>query len=173
MSIDTDTETAEPMLFGSLGEFAAEQGWVKSYVSKLKAAGRLVFDAAGRVDFAASLARIKATTGAPERAAPQVQGIDYAGAQERERHYSAELKRLELERETRKVLPADDVFSATADAAAIVRSGVEAWRDRLPSQLAAIGGDEPRIAALLGAECEALLQRLAQRFGQMAEGGAA
>lgn len=162
-----NTDTAAPMLFGSLGEFAAEQGWVKSYASRLKAAGRLVFDDAGRVDFVASLGRIKATTGAPERAAAQVQGIDYASAQERERHYSAELKRLELERETRKVLPADDVFSATADAAAIVRSGVEAWRDRLPSQLAAIGGDEARIAALLAAECEALLQQLADRFASV------
>ena len=154
--------------FGTQAEFAAAQGWGKPYVSKLKAQGRLVFNAAGLVDFAASLARIKATSGAPERAAPAVQGVEYAGAQDRERHYSAELKRLEWERETRRVLLADDVYSAVNDAGAMVRAAVEAWRDRLPPQLAAIGNDEARIGALLGAECEQLLQRLSERFAGMA-----
>ncbi len=157
---------------GTQADFARAQGWAKSYVSKLKADGRLVIDAAGQVDFAASLARIKATSGAPERAAPPVQGPDYAGAQDRERFYSAELKRLDLERATREVLRADEVFAATDDAAVLVRSTVEGWRDRLPAQLAAIGGDEQRIAALLAGECEALLTRLAQRFADLAGQGA-
>jgi hypothetical protein len=161
------TVAAAPPQFGNQTEFAAATGLQKSYVSRLKSEDRLVFAADGRVDFAASLARIKATTGAPERAAPPVQGVEYAGAQERERHYSAELKRLELERETRKLLQADEVHSAVADAAAIVRTGIEAWRDRLPPQLAAIGGDEARIAALLAVECDGLLQRLSQRFEQL------
>lgn len=156
-----------PVKFGNQAEFAAANGWARSYVSKLKGEGRLVFTPEGQVDFAASLQRIKATSGAPERAAPPVQGAEYAGAQDRERHYSAELKRLELERETRRLLPADDVYSAVADAAAIVRTGVEAWRERLPPQLAALGGDESRIAALLAVECDALLRRLAQRFEQL------
>ncbi|MBN8493217.1 MAG: hypothetical protein J0M00_17555, partial [Burkholderiales bacterium] len=140
---------------GSQAEFARAQGWSKAYVTKLKAEDRLVFTADHQVDFAASLARIKATTKAPERAAPSVQGSEYAGAQDRERHYSAELKRIELEREMRQLLQADDVYSAVADAAALMRTGIEAWRDRLPPQLAALGGDEARIAALLAAECEA------------------
>lgn len=159
---------ASPVLFGTQSEFAAAQGWGKPYVSKLKSEGRLVFNAAGLVDFAASLARIKATSGAPERAAPEVQGPAYAAAQDRERHYSAELKRLEWERETRRVLLADDVYGAVRDAGAMLRAGIEAWRDRLPPQLAAIGSDEGRIASLLVAECEQLLQRLADRFAAMA-----
>lgn len=153
--------------FGSQTEFARANGWNKSYVSKLKGEDRIVFAADGQVDFAASLARIKATTGAPERAAEPVQGIVYSDAQERDRHYAAELKRVELEKVLRTLLPADEVHSAVADAAAIVRSGVEAWRDRLPPQLAAIGGDEARIAALLAGECQALLERLSERFNQL------
>jgi hypothetical protein len=166
----TDTAAAQ---FGSQAEFARVNGWGKSYVTKLKTEDRLVFTADGQVDFAASLARIKASTNAPERAAPPVQGSVYADAQDRERYYTAELKRLELEKATREVLKADEVYSAAADAAAIVRTGVEAWRDRLPPQLAAIGGDEPRIAALLASECESLLERLAQCFEQVEKGAAA
>lgn len=42
-------------------EFARRQGWAKSYVTKLKREGRLVFAADGGVDEAASRARIAAT----------------------------------------------------------------------------------------------------------------
>jgi hypothetical protein len=167
--VNTDTVA---QAFGTQAEFAAANGWGRPYVSKLKAEGRLVFNASGLVDFAASLARIKATSGAPERAAPEVQGAVYASAQDRERHYSAELKRLEWERETRRVLLADEVYSVVADAGAMLRAGIESWRDRLPPQLAAIGADEARIASLLAAECEQLLQRLSNRFLQMAQGQA-
>ena len=154
---------------GPQSAFAAAQGWSRSYVTKLKDQDRLVFTADGLVDFAASLARIKATSGAPERAAPAVQGPDYADAQDRERFYSAELKRLQLERETAEVLRAEDVRAAVDDAAAVIRTAVESWRDRLPPQLAALAGDEPRIAALLAAECEALLGRMAQRFAALVD----
>ena len=116
---------APPQAFGTQAEFAGANGWAKSYVSKLKGEGRIVFAPDGRVDFAASLARIKATTGAPERAAPPVQGEAYSDAQDRDRFYSAELKRLELERETRKLLQADEVDAVVDDAAAIMRSAIE------------------------------------------------
>ena len=161
--------TATAQATGTQAEFAAANGWVKSYVSKLKGEGRLVFTPDGLVDFAASLARIKASTGAPERAAPAVQGDAYASAQDRERHYSAELKRLEWERETRKVLPADEVDAVVDDVSATVRTTVEGWRDRLPTQLAACAGDEQRIHALLAYECDALLRGMADRFAGLAE----
>ena len=157
--------TATAQATGSQADFAAANGWSKSYVTKLKNESRLVFTPAGLVDFAASLARIKATTGAPERAAPAVQGEAFASAQDRERFYSAELKRLEWERETRKVLPADEVDATIDDAAATIRSTVEGWRERLPAQLAACGADEQRIGALLAYECDALLRGMADRFG--------
>lgn len=157
--------------FGSQADFARAQGWRKSYVTALKQQGRLVFNAAGQVDFDASLQRIRDTTGAPERAAPAVRGSRMSAAQERERHYSSELKRLEYERAVRKLREADQVNSAVDDAGALFRAGVEAWRDRLPPQLAALGGDEQRISALLASETEDLLRRLAKRLEAAARDG--
>jgi hypothetical protein len=154
--------------FGTQAEFAAAQQWSKSYVTKLKQEGRLVLTPAGLVDFAASLASIKATSGAPERAAPAVQGKPYNDSQDRERFYSAELKRLELERETKRLRSADEVASAVDDAGVLVRTTVEGWRDRLPPQLAALGGDEARIAAFMCSECEHLLRRLSEKFAALA-----
>ena len=152
-----------PQVAGTQAEFAAAQGWSKSYVTKLKQEGRLVFTSAGLVDFAASLQAIKASTGAPERADPAVQGKPYSDSQDRERFYNAELKRLELEKETKQLRRADEVASAVDDAGALVRTTVEGWRDRLPPQLAALGGDEDRIAAFMRAECEHLLKRLSEK----------
>ena len=154
--------------FGTQAEFAAAQGWSKSYVTKLKQEGRLVLSPAGLVDFTASLDSIKATSGAPERAAPAVQGKPYSDSQDRERFYSAELKRLELERETKQLRSASEVASAVDDAGVLVRSTVEGWRDRLPPQLAALGGDEARIAAFMRSECEHLLRRLSEKFAALA-----
>lgn len=152
---------------GSQSDFARAQKWARSYVSRLKSEGRLVLLPDGRVDFAASLERIKATSGATERSAPQVQGPDYAGAQDRERFYSAELKRIELDRQTREVLRADDVYATIDAASAIVRTTIDAWRDRMPPQIAAVGADEQRIGSLLAAECESLLLRLSQRLAAL------
>lgn len=154
--------------FGNQAEFAAAHGWQKSYVTALKQAGRLVFNQAGQVDFAASLARIKATSGAPERAAPPVQGPDYRDSQDRERFYSAELKRLELETQTKKLRDAAEVAAVVEEAGALLRGTVEAWRDRMPPQLAALGADELRIAAFLRSECEHLLRRISDKFAALA-----
>lgn len=154
--------------FGNQVEFARAQGWQKSYVTALKKEGRLVFNDAGKVDFAASLERIKATAGAPERAAPVVQGKPYSDAQDRERFYSAELKRIELDEKTGKVGLVEEFDAVADDVAAIVRGTVEAWRDRLPPRLAGLGSDEQRIEALLAAECEALLRTMADTFAKHA-----
>jgi len=154
--------------FGNQTDFARAHGWSKGYVTKLKQDGRLVLTSDGLVDFEASLQRIKGTSGAPERAAPVVQGISFRDNQDRERFYSAELKRLELERETRRLRLASDVDSAAADVGTLVRAGIEAWRDRMPPQLAALGADEARIAAFLRSECEQLLRRLSDKLATLA-----
>ena len=140
----------------------------KSYVTKLDREGRLVLDGDGLVDVRASLERIKATTGAPERAAPPVQGKPYSDAQDRERFYSAELRRIEYEKAVGKLLEADAVDSALHDAAATFRAAVESWWANLPPQLAAMGADEKRAAALLRHEGEQLLKRVAARFAALA-----
>jgi len=161
------TQAATPVV-GTQAEFAAAHGWSKSYVTKLKQEGRLVMTPAGLVDFEASLQSIKASSGAPERAAPAVQGKPYSDSQDRERFYSAELKRLELERETKQLRSAAEVASAVDDAGVLVLTTVEGWRDRLPPQLAALGGDEARIDAFMRAECEHLLRRLSEKFKALA-----
>lgn len=156
---------------GTQTQFARAQDWPKSYVTRLKQAGRLVLDDDGLVVFDASLARIKATSAAPARAAPAVQGPDYAEAQNRERWYSAELKRLDLERETGKLRDAAEVAAAVQDAGALIRVTVERWPHQLVPQLIAMGGDEARMTALLVAECEALLRRMVERIAAL-EGAA-
>jgi hypothetical protein len=153
---------------GTQTQFARAQGWVPSYVSQLKREGRLVLTDDLRVDFEASLQRIRETTRAPARAAPAVQGADYSNAQARERYYASELKRLELEERIGKLGRVEDFDRAADDVAAIVRATVEAWRDRLPPRLASLGGDERRIEALLAAECEALLRTMADTFAKHA-----
>lgn len=148
-------------------DFATANGWSRSYVTKLKQQGRLVMQG-DKVDVEASMERIRQTTTAPERAAPAVQGGAYSGAQERERHYSAELKRLEFERELGRLRDADEVAAVLNDAAAVFRAGVEAWSHTLAPMVAALGGDEARIAALLAEEGDDLLRRVSKRFAALA-----
>lgn len=164
----TTAAAVDAPAFGTQADFARAQGWEKSYVTKLKQEGRLVFTEAGQVDFAASLQRIRASTNATERAAPAVQGEAYAGAQDRERFYTSELKRLEYERAIGKLLDAEQVDAAISDAAAIFRAAVESWAHTLPAQLASLNGDEARISALLLSEGEQMLRRVAEAFGKHA-----
>lgn len=153
---------------GSQADFARAQGWQKSYVTALKQAGRLVFDDDGKVLFEPSLQRIKDTTGAPERAAPAVQGPAFSAAQDDERYYSARLKQIDYEKTIKKVRDVAEVNSGMDDAGAVFRAAVEAWVADLPPQIAALAGDEKRIAALLQAEGEQLLRRVSERFAALA-----
>ena len=90
----------------SLAGFARVLGSGKSYVTKLKQQDRLVFLPTGLVDVPASLERIRASSRAVERAAAPVQGVNYADAAERDKHYSAELRRLEYEQRSGALLAA-------------------------------------------------------------------
>lgn len=141
----------------------------KSYVTKLKGEGRLVFNDAGLVDVAASLARIKATSGAPERAAPAVQGSDYQDAADRDKWYAAELKRLEYERAVGALLETPDVLAVIADVSTTVRVRFEQWPDRLAPQIAALGADEHRIRALLAEQVQAAFEEMARGFERIAK----
>lgn len=141
-------------------QFAEANGWSRSYVTKLKQEGRLVFTAEGLVDFAASLERIQATTGAPERASPPAQTSGYQAAMTRKALADAEMREMELARKQRKLLPADEVHAVVDDCAATIRTTLEGWAARLPAQLAACGADEARIHACMAYECDALLRRM-------------
>lgn len=152
----------------SQADFARQQGWSKSYVSKLKGEGRLVLTAAGSVDAAASLARIKATTAAHGRADPAVVGPQYLDAKDRNEHYQAELARLKFEREIGALRDAADVAAVVADVATTLRSRLESWPDRLAPQLAALAGDESRIRAELADHIHGALAELARGFERLA-----
>lgn len=161
-----------PAAFGSQADFAAAQGWAKSYVSKLKQEGRLVFNAAGLVDFAASLARIKATSGAVERAAPVVQGVAYATAKDEQAFYDKEQARLDYEERIGKLLPAVKVRESVRAAGTLLRVTVEDLATRLPAQLVACGNDERRIHACLVYEFEALLRSFSSDMSTAAHSAA-
>jgi transcriptional regulator with XRE-family HTH domain len=149
-------------------EFARRQGWERSYVTKLKHENRLVFDDAGRVDEAASLARIQETTAVQSRASDPA--VSPAGRSDRDRQafYDAEKSRLDLEERVRRLRDAAEQDAALADAAVVFRTALETWPERLTPDLAAMGGDEARIQAFLADEVEAVLGELSRRFAAMA-----
>lgn len=149
MSTAASPSPAPAPTTGTQLEFARAQGWSKSYISKLKAEGRLVFASEGVLDFAATLARIKATTGADKRAAPAVMGAAFGDAKDRNEHYTAELARLKFEREIGAVWDAEDVRQQVARIAAELCAALDQLPDRLAPTLAALAGDETRIRAEL------------------------
>lgn len=153
-------------------QFAAANDWNKSYVTKLGKAGRLVLTDDGElVKVKESLALIAATTGAPERAAPQVQAaappvvrID----RDRKEFYDAENARLDLEQRTGKLMVRADVLAVVADVAVTLRSRLETWPHRLAPQLAALGGDEAAIRAVLAEHVQTALASMSDRFNRLA-----
>ncbi len=149
-------------------EFARLNGWGKSYVTKLKLEGRLVFTAEGLVDVAASLAKIQQGTGAPERASAPAVSASARSDRDRQAFYDAEKSRLDLEERVGKLLCRDQVLSAMADAAVTLRFALEAWPDRLAPQIAALGTDEARIRAHLAEHVETALAELAHQFSAVA-----
>lgn len=159
---------ATPATVATQAALAAALGETPSRISQLGKEGRLVKAPDGGWDVEATRQRIAVTSNALGRAGEQIQGEDYANAQARERWYSAELKRLELDRELGRVRDAAEVEAVARDAATLVRGAIESWRDRMPPQLAACGADEQRIASLLATECDHLLHRLAERLATLA-----
>lgn len=148
-------------------EFARLNGWGKSYVTKLKGEGRLVFDESGRVDVQASLAKIRETTGAPERASAPVVGGASETSRSRKDHYDAEMARLAYEKEVGQVLIAAEVLDAVTDAATRLRNTLETWPAQLAPQLATLVGDEARIRLFLADHVHRALAELARGFGKL------
>lgn len=153
----------------SKAEFARQNDWQKSYISKLAGQGRLVLTDDGKVMSRESLARIAATTGAPERASPPAVQPQFRADRDRKEFYDAENARLDLEARTGKLLNKADVLSVVADAAVGLRARLESWPPRLAPQIAALGGNEARISALLADHIETALGDLSQRFAKLAE----
>jgi hypothetical protein len=152
----------------SKSKFAEANGWSKPYVSKLTAEGRLVLTEDGKVLARESLARIAATTGAPERASAAVVPPQFRADRDRREFYDAENSRLDLEERTGKLMNRADVVSVVADVGVSLRARLEAWPDRLAPQIAALGGNESRIRALLAEHVEISLGELSRGFSKLA-----
>jgi hypothetical protein len=155
----------------SQAEFARINGWGKSYVTKLKLEGRLVLDDAGQVRVAESLAAIQATTAAAGRASAPAVSSSTRSDRDRQAFYDAEKSRLDLEERIGRLLQADEVTAALADAAVTLRSTFEAWPERHAAPLAAFGGDEARIQAYLAQHIEAAFGDLHTHFAAIAAQG--
>ncbi len=168
-------------------QFAALKGWRKSYVTKLKKAGRLVLTDDGHVDVKASEAMIDATAdgGRPDmkdrwdkhRAGerpPEIPRDDSRAYWERrEAAARAELREIELAERKRDLIPVAEVRDTAAELGTVLRATLENLPDQLAAELAAIT-DEEKIRALLRDHIETALTQLADKLheAKVAEAGA-
>jgi hypothetical protein len=148
--------------------FAAHLGVGKSYISNLAKAGRLVVTPEGLVDVAASLALIKNTAGAPERAATAVVGEAFTDSAERRNYVLAEMAEMDLAERRGTLLQAADVRAFVVNAATTLRGRIESFPDLLAPQLSAIS-DETQIRNIMAAEIELLLSELSHQFGKLSQ----
>jgi hypothetical protein len=148
--------------------FAAHLGVGKSYVSALNKAGRLVLTDDGLVSVAASVARIKATNGAPERSPDNLVPREFADQRDRGERLKNELLEMEVGEKRGLLLLASDVRAVVVAAATTLRGRLEALPDQLGPQLAAVA-DETQVRNLIAAEVELLLTELAHQFGKFTQ----
>lgn len=175
--ITTDGATAAPGTTADVctrAEFARRNGWAKSYITKLGHEGRLVLTEDGlHVRVAESMARIRDTASAPERASDAAVSPQYRGDRDRREYYDAENARLDLEERLGRLLQASQVTAALAEAGTLLRQRLESWPHRLAPQIAALAGHEARIRSLLIDEVGLLLADISQSLGKAADGAAA
>ena len=173
----------------SQADFAREIGVVRSRVTALKAAGRLVMDGNGRVlveeskariaetadpnrdDVAARHAANRASAGivAPQPARPEADrvGSSYQQARAVKEKFLALAAKRDYEIACGKLMQADEVVSAVASAAVTLRTRLEAWPDTMA---AVLGGnlDESQRRAILADGIEELLAGLTAEFNRIA-----
>lgn len=150
----------------SKSEFAAAQGWVPSYVSKLNKQGRLVLTADGRVDVPATLAKMKGTAdpskegvrqrheqerlergvhqhlrpGAPDMEPPPDQSPryhDFQKARARREHYLAEQAELEYKKLCGELVERGPVEAAAERLGRMLRDSVLGVATKLAPKVAA------------------------------------
>ena len=140
----------------------------RSYVTALGKAGRLVLDDNGHVNVEASLARIRDTSGAPERAAEP--GEKFADARDKKEHYLAETARLDFEERCSRLMQAERVVQAVANAGNLVRTALEDLAAQVAPQLPVPREAQEQCRVLITERVEVMLNDLAQRFNAAAIG---
>lgn len=169
------------MTTATQSEFAALIGKNKSYVTRLKQAGRLVLTQGGQVDVEKSKAMIAATAdpsrnaavearaneamNGEHRAAPAPDGISnsYQIARGVNEKYKALTAKAEYEQLIGKLVDADESRLFAADLAATFRSALEILPDRISPELVALS-DTEAIRALLVENFEQVLTDLADKI---------
>lgn len=176
--------TAAAPTLATQSEFATLLGKDKSYVTRLKQAGRLVLAADGRVEVEKSQALIAATADPSrsaavearaneqmrqERAAPQAQesaiGNSYQTAKAVNEKYKALTAKLEYERASGKLVDADEARLFAADLAASFRGALEILPDRLAPELVPLSETET-VRAVLVESLEQVLTDLADKIAK-------
>ena len=169
----------------SQSEFAAQLGKDKSYVTRLKQAGRLVLGADGKVDAEASKARIAETSHpgfkeivdqraelkynpAPPPQSPQEAAIGNSlqTARAVKEKYLALQAKADYERGMAKLVDAEGVRLFITDLAATFRCALEVLPDRLAPELVPLT-DSETIRAVLLENFEQLLTDLADKVKKM------
>lgn len=161
-------------------EFARALGVNKSYVTRLKQAGRLVLDDSGMVAVAESKRRIRETEsphrddvrarhaaargGAAADAGDKV-GATFQQARAVKERYLALQAKADYERGIGKLVETDAVRHAGADLGAHLRTTLENLPHQLAPELAAIA-DPARIQALLAERMELVLNEIAERIAE-------
>ena len=166
----------------SQSEFATLLGKDKSYVTRLKQAGRLVITADGQVDVEKSQALIASTADpsraaavearaseqlGKERSAPQDNAIgnSYQTARAVNEKYKALIAKLEYEKSSGKLIEADEARLFAADLAATFRAALEVLPDRLAPELVPLRETEA-VRAVLVESFEQVLIDLADKIKQ-------
>jgi hypothetical protein len=96
-------------------------------------------------------------------------------SRDRREHYQAELARIALEKETGKLMQAEEVLWMMRDVGTVLRTSLEQIGARLSPVLAHMG-DERMVKLTIDREVESVLSEVSRRFDQMAsqsEGGEA
>jgi phage terminase Nu1 subunit (DNA packaging protein) len=168
-------------------QLAAHMDCAKSYVTKLGNQGRLVLAPDGRIELEPTLALIKSTTGAPERALDAVMAAGEGAAQskaeqgrqaapatpeptyidwkERKEKAQAEMAEMEVAKMRGQLLEYDAVRLLASSAATTLRTRLEMLPDQLAPVLAATS-DEQQVRARLAVEIEGALADLAHELGK-------
>lgn len=167
--------------------FAQSRGWSRSHVTALKQAGRLVLAADGKVDVAASLARIEATKDpnrddvAQRHAAARAEkteatatpgatvgqpdvGMSYQAARAVKERYNALTAKLDYERESGKLVEAEAARRFAADLGSLFRNALENLPDRIAPEIAPLSGSVDAARALLAERFEEILHDVATRI---------
>lgn len=143
-------------MYGNQVEFGRFMGRSSMRVTEWKREDRLVFREDGKVDFAASKAKIEATSTAPERLGAH--HPDRAGTRIQKDRLEIARMQLDLDERAGLLTPTADVAAAASAAGAVIRSRAENMPYILSPQLAAaVGGDEERCRAILTAWVEQFL----------------